>query len=263
MKWPAVLVVAGLLLVGCGSAASSSSTPASGGSSSSSTPASGGSSGSSTSSSGGSSGSSRGLSNTTLFPITVGNAWIYTDTLEGGPSGTTTNMITAVTPDSGGRKVTIKTHSDIPGLPASPTLLTYQFNSDGSIEVPYAQIGSNSVIVKSGGIVWPPRAELASGQSRTSALTLQIKLVGHAITTHARVTVKGAGTQSVTVPAGTYQATQIVETITEQAAGLAVSIEVQTWLAPGVGPVKSIATTTSAGNTESVNTEVLNAFIKG
>lgn len=200
---------------------------------------------------------------TTLFPTTVGNTWVYDDTLAGHQSGTTTNMVTAVTPDSAGQQVTIKTHSDITGLPTTPTTLTYQFNSDGSIEVPYAQVGNNAVTITSGGILWPPRAQLATGQPHTSALVLRIKVAGRNVTVHAHVTVRGGGTASVTVPAGTYQATVVEETISEQVAGVSVAIEVRTWLASGVGPVKSVASTQSGSVSEVASTEVLKSFTKG
>lgn len=253
---PAVLLTAGLMLVGCGAVGSSSSAPAAGGGSSSS-------SSSSSGSSGGSGGSGGSGFDTTLFPATVGNTWVYNDTLAGAQSGTTTNMITAVTPNSAGERVTIKTHSNITGLPTTPTMLTYQFNSDGSIQVPYAQVGNNTVTIKSGGIVWPSQAELATGQPHTSTLVLQIKAAGHKITVKARVTVKGAGTQSVTVPTGTYQATVVQETIAEQVAGISVAIVVKTWLVSGVGPVKSVASTKSGSVSEIVSTEVLKSFTRG
>lgn len=246
----AVLVATGLLLVGCGATSTNSTTL---------TPGSG--SGPSSSSSSGSGGG--GGITTTLFPVAVGNTWVYNDTIADHPGGTTTNMMTSVTPDSGGQKVTIKTHSDITGLPATPTTLTYQFNSDGSIEVPYAQVGNNAVTIKSGGIVWPPRAQLESGQPHTSTLSLQIKVAGRTTNVQAHVTVKGGGTASVTVPAGTYQATVVVETISEHFASVGVTIEVRTWLANGVGPVKSVASTKSGGVSETVSTEVLKSFTKG
>lgn len=263
VAWPsAVLLTAGLLLAGCSTANSSSSTPAPGGGSGSSSPSSSPSGGSGGAGSGSGSGAGSGF-DTTLFPATVGNTWVYQDTLAGSQSGTTTNMITAVTPDSAGQQVTIKTHSDIAGLPSTPTALTYQFNSDGSIEVPYAQVGNNTVTIKSGGIVWPPRAQLATGQPHTSTLVLQIKVAGHSVTVQAHVTVKGAGVQSVTVPAGTYQATVVDETISEQVAGVSVAIVVKTWLANGVGPVKSVASTKSGTVSEVVSTEVLKSFTRG
>jgi hypothetical protein len=251
----AVLIAVGLALAGCGSSSSSSPSLASGGSS---TPTSTGSGSSTNLGSGGT-----GSGGTALFPVAVGNTWVYDDTLAGHESGTTTNMITAVMPDSGGQKVTITTHSAIAGLPSTPTTLTYQFNSDGSISVPFTQIGNSSVTVKAGGVVWPPASALDSGQPTTSTLSLQIKEAGQTVNAKADVTVKGGGTASVTVPAGTYQATQVVETISEHVLGIKVSIEIRTWLANGVGPVKSVASTTSGSVSETVSSEVLKSFKKG
>jgi hypothetical protein len=200
---------------------------------------------------------------TSLFPATVGNTWLYDVTLAGHTTGTTTNMITAVTPDSAGEKVSLTTHSNITGLPATPTTLTYQLNSDGSIQVPYTQIGNSDVIVKSGGIVWPSRAALASGQPHTSTLTLDINVAGHSVIVNAHVTVKGGGTASVTVPAGTYKATVVEETISEHGSGIGVDVEVMTWLANGVGTVKSVTSVKTGGVSEIVGTEVLKSFTSG
>lgn len=198
-----------------------------------------------------------------MFPITVGDTWVYNDKLAGSHGGTTTNTIAAATPDSAGDRVTIRTHSDMTGLPATPTTLTYQLNSDGSIEVPYAQVGNSTVTIKSGGIVWPPRAQLASGKPSTSTLVLQIKAAGRNITVHAHVTVKGGGVQSVTVPTGTYQATVVDETISEQVAGINIKVGVKTWLANGVGPVKTVVSTKTGSISEIVGNEVLKSFTKG
>ena len=63
----------------------------------------------------------------------------------------------------------------------------------------------------------------------------------------AHVTVQGAGTQSVTVPAGTYNATVVNMTMSETIHGFAVSSEVRTWLATGVGPVKTEVILDEAG----------------
>jgi hypothetical protein len=43
----------------------------------------------------------------------------------------------------------------------------------------------------------------------------------------------------VTVPAGTYQATVVNQTMTETVLGHRANTVVRTWLAPGVGPVQS------------------------
>ncbi len=258
---PVGLLVAGLLVLAACGPASSNSQGSGGG---------GGGGGSSKSSAPQGGGGSGGL-DTTLFPATVGNTWVYTDSLAsvGSKQGTTTNKITAVTPDSGGEKVTISTTSDIPGLPTSgkPATLTYQFNSDGSIGVPLSQLGSGSTSVKitaGGGILWPSRAVLESGQPHTTPLGLQISVAGHKVNVNAKVTVKGEGNQSVTVPAGTYTATLVDETITESFGGQPATIEVQTWLANGVGPVKSVASTKAGtGAAHIISTEELKSFHQG
>ena len=63
----------------------------------------------------------------------------------------------------------------------------------------------------------------------------------------AHITVKGDGTQSVTVPAGTYTATVVDMTESETIAGITISTEVMTWLANGVGPVKTEVIIDEAG----------------
>ncbi len=142
-------------------------------------------------------------------------------------------------PVSGGSLVTMTDASHIAGEPAKPAQLTYMFYSDGSIGVPFTQINGGTVTIRSGSIVWPPASAIASGQAHTSVLAVTLKLAGQTINEKVHVTVKGAGTQSVTVPAGTYQATVVDETIAERVLGHPADIVVRTWLAPGVGPVQS------------------------
>lgn len=263
---PIGLLAAGLLmLAACGP--SSSSSPSSGSGGKSSAPSAGKSS--SGGQGGGSGGGSGGL-DTTLFPATVGNTWVYTDSLAsvGSKQGTTINEITAVTPDSGGEKVTLSTSSRAPGLDSStaPATLTYQFNSDGSIGVPLTSLGNSSTSIKisSGGILWPSRAVLESGQPHNSTLGLQISVAGHKVNVHAHVTVKGIGNQSVTVPAGSYTATLVDETVVEEIESTTVTVEVQTWLANGVGPVKTVVSTKSAtAAAQVISTEELKSFKHG
>jgi uncharacterized protein DUF3108 len=241
----AALASAGILVAGCnpGSSSSTASGSPSGGKSGAPTTH----SSSPTPSSGGSGGM-----DTTLFPATVGNTWVY----QNSSSGTTTNKVVSVTPDSDGQKVQISTDLSSAG---TATTLTYQFYSDGSIGVPYVSTGSQAVTIKSGGVVWPSRAVLDSGQPHTSPLTIEIKFGGHSETVTSHVTVQGKGTQSVTVPAGTYQATVVSEKISEVVSGIKVNTVVTTWLAPGVGPVKSEVSTGEG----TITTEKLTSFTKG
>jgi hypothetical protein len=223
------LAVAALLVAGCGGG-SGGSGGSSGGSSST-----GGSSSSGGSNSSGGSGSSAG---STLFPVAVGEKWVYTDHGSFGTSNTTVNTIKAIKPVSGGSLVTMADTSDIAGV-RKPTQLTYMFYSDGSISVPFTQLEGGQVTIRSGSIVWPSASEIASGQSHSSVLAISIKTDGHRINEKVHVTVKGGGTQSVTVPAGTYQATVVEQTMAETVLGHRVNTVVRTWLAPGVGPVQS------------------------
>jgi hypothetical protein len=200
---------------------------------------------------------------TILFPAQVGNTWVYESTLTGGKTGTSTNKVTAVTPDSDGEKVTFATTADLAGVPATTTNLTYQLYSDGRIGVPFTQFGNSSVKIMGGGIVWPSRSQLDSGQPITSTLTLAITLEGHKVDVTAHVTVKGEGTQSVTVPAGTYQATLVHETIRESLDGIKIATQIENWLASGVGPVKSVVSSTTGTTTEVLSTQELKSFTKG
>lgn len=244
----AVLAAAGLLVAGCGPKSASSS--GSGGSSAPSSPA----------TSAPATGS--GTAGTTLFPYAVGDTWVYNVSLAA-EHGTTTNVITSVTPVAGGNKAVFRTHEDIPGLPTTPTSLAYIFHPGGSITVPYVQTGNGTVTIKSGSIVWPSQAALDSGQPTKSTLVFTITAGGTTTTTSAHVTVQGGGVHSVTVPAGTYQATIVNETIGETIEGTQVTFVVRTWLAPGVGPVKSEILTGTTTASKAGTIDVLKSFTKG
>lgn len=223
------LAAAALLAAGCSSGGSGNS-GGSGGSPSNAASSSG---------SGHSGSGSTTAAGSALFPVAVGEKWVYADHLGGLGTSTTTNTIKAVKPVSGGSLVTMTDASHILGAPAKPTQLTYMFYSDGSISVPFTQLSGGKVTIKSGSIVWPPASVIASGQSHTSVLSVSITNNGQVTNEKVHVTVKGGGTQTVTVPAGTYHATVVDQTMAESILGHHVSIEIRTWLAPGVGPVQS------------------------
>lgn len=239
----ALLAMAGLALAGCGSGGSTSSASAAGPSA----PA--GASSSAATPAGGSS-----FTGTTLYPIAVGNTWTYKVTTAGVGAGTTVDKITKVVPVSGGNQVTA-THT-FNGTTTTETIL---FGSDGTITLPLTSIGSTTVHVKSGGIVLPSQAVIESGQPTTSTIVLVASVAGQSHTLTAHVTVRGLGTATVTVPAGTYHATVVQDTLSESVAGFTVKVETRTWLAPGVGPVKSQVTT----NGTVVGGQDLTSFTKG
>jgi hypothetical protein len=245
----AVLAAAGLVLTGCkgsSTAAGAASSPAAGHSSSSS-------SGSGSSGSG-----SSGTSLAAYFPAAVGDTWVYKTSDSIGTGHTVTNKMTRVTPVAGGERVTMQTNTGN----GRPLKLTYIFHSDGSISMPLSQLSQPGakVALVSGKILWPSAAQLASGQPYQGKLIFTVTLDGHTVREVSHVKVKGGGTQSVTVPAGTYNAQVVDETMTERFDGVKVSTHLVTWVVNGVGPVKSdlMASADVPGTVE-----VLKSFTKG
>jgi hypothetical protein len=224
----ALLAAAGLLIAGCSSGSGSTGAGSTGG-------------GSVASTTGGSSGgqSSTTAAGSSLFPIAVGEKWVYADHVGALGSSTAVNTIKAVKPVSDGSLVTMTNAIHLAGAAAKTTTMTYMFYSNGSISVPFTELSGGKVTIKSGSIVWPPASVLASGQAHTSVLAISVKTDGQVLNEKVHVTVKGGGTQHVTVPAGSYQASIVDQTMAETIYGHSISFEVRTWLAPGVGPVKS------------------------
>jgi DUF3108-like len=229
----AAVLAAGLALPGCGSATSGTS-----------------------------GGTSAGASASVPFPVAVGNTWNYKITT-GSESGTTVNKMTAVTPVAAGQQVTMLTTDHVGSVNGS-VKETYLFHADGSIGYPLGSFSPGSgVTVTSNGIVWPPASVIASGKPSQSTLNISIKAAGQMLSTTAHVTVQGAGTATVTVPAGTYQTTVVLVTERLQIVGITASIQVKTWLAPDVGPVKELVNTNEGSATSVVADEELLSFTKG
>jgi uncharacterized protein DUF3108 len=252
----AAVLAAGLALAGCGSSASSSGTTATGATGRPSTGA--------TSAAGSATAapSTVAASGSVPFPVAVGNTWTYKITGTGDGS-TTVNTMTAVKPVAGGQQVTMTTTDQLLGK-AATSRETYLFGSDGSITYPLSQLGTAAGVTVTGtGVVWPPASVIDSGSPSKSALKLSIKAAGQAFSTTAHLTVQGAGTATVTVPAGTYQATVVRMTEAISVEGIALTEEIKVWLAPGVGPVKDQVLTDEAGASHVTVTEELESFKKG
>jgi hypothetical protein len=224
----ACLATAALALAACGGSSNSGGSNAGSGTS----PSSHASSPSSKSSGSGNSGSGSSTTVSSLavpFPIAVGDTWTYRQTIGG--TEVTTNKITAVVPTAGGEKVYMG-H------------IYYVFHSDGSITLPFSQFGqtgSSTATIKliSGTLEWPPASVIDSGQPTTSTLVISYDLSGQKLTATAHITVKGEGTQSVTVPAGSYNATILNMDEAFTLEGHTEAIDIKTWVASGVGPVQT------------------------
>jgi hypothetical protein len=195
------------------------------------------------------------------FPVTVGDTWVYqTAANVNGERGLTTDKIGSAGPAAAGYQVTMSETVDVGGsvLTAQPVYLFYP-----SGKVGYPVTDANGVSVTGGGVTWPDAAGLASGQAYHSVVRIRVSQAGASEYQNANVTVQGAGTAAVTVPAGSYQATVVNMTITTQVGGYTTSVDVKTWLAPGTGPVKSEVLTHASGKTKLTTTNVLLTFTKG
>jgi hypothetical protein len=254
----AATTAAGLALAGCQS--SSAAGPASGTASATAagTAQAAASAGSAT---GTSAAVSSGAGAVAYFPDQLGDKWVYSIDFDG-KTGTVTNKITAVTPVSGGTQV-VMTDTDTAIGSDKPFQLTYEVHSDGSISIPLNLNGGSGIKVTSGGLGWPGPGQLASGKPANSTITMTETVSGTTVKTKATAVTKGEGTQSVSVPAGSYQATLVDEEESEKFMGTTVNSDDKTWLADGVGPVKSELGSGSGSSSGLTETEELISFTKG
>ena len=193
--------------------------------------------------------------NSIPFPVAVGNTWVYRTTT-GGETGQTTNRIVSAGPGPAAYVVTMSSTTEVAGT-ATAVEPVYVFYPDGTIGYPVPPIDGVSV---AGDIRWPDAAGLASGQAYHSVLRVQVSQTGQY--ENADVTVQGAGTTSVSVPAGTYQASVVDTTIAAKVGGHTTTVEVTTRIAQGVGPVETVVLIRAAGTTELTTTDELLSFTK-
>jgi hypothetical protein len=194
------------------------------------------------------------------FPDAVGDTWLYqTRSSATGGSGTTTTRIVAAGPTPVGYRVAMASTSDIAGASAS-TAPVFYFHADGTIAYPVTQVGGISV---QSSVLWPDSAGLLYGYPYHSVLRVQDATGGSVQYENANVTVQGAGTTSVTVPAGTYSTLLVKMTFSMKLGNVATTAVISNWLAASVGPVKTQEVVSSGGKTQLVTTSELLKFGKG
>jgi hypothetical protein len=192
------------------------------------------------------------------FPITVGNTWVYqTTAATSGERGLQTNRVQSVVTVSGVHQVTMAETISLAGTSTNRTEV-YYFYPDGAITYP---VTSGEVSVPGGGVRWPSAADIASGRAFRSVLSVRVNQAGPV--QEANVTVQGLGTHTVTVPAGTYRATLVTMLMSIRVGGLSSIEQIETWDAPGTGPVKSEVLLLAAGHTKVIATNELLTFTKG
>jgi len=196
----------------------------------------------------------------TLYPIAGGNTWVYQTTENvSGEDGLQTNKVLSVVPVPGGNRVTMSETTGLQGVKTTSDN-DFIFYSNGKIAYPVA---GGEVSVLGSGVLWPTAAELASGQVFHSVLRIKVLKSGPVQDQNANVTVQGQGTSTVTVPAGSYQATLVTMTMSLKVGGYSSTEEVQTWAAPGTGPVKTKVSLHTVGNTVLTSTDELLTFTQG
>jgi hypothetical protein len=196
------------------------------------------------------------------FPTTVGDTWKYSNT----NGSTSENKIASNTQVAGGQQVTMATAFTDNGTTTHASY-DYIVQPNGEISLPTSQFAPSesgvTIKVLSGGIYWPSAAQLSGGQPVHTTLTMEFTVAGKTQTITEHITSQGQGTQSVTVPAGTYSAS--VVNVQEVAAidGYNTTIDDKTWLAAGVGPVQSELISVDGGKTDITNKQELTSFVKG
>ena len=196
------------------------------------------------------------------FPIAVGNTWVYqTVSAINNEHGLVTNRVLSVVPVPGGHRVTMSETIGLGGA-AKTTQVTYIFYANGTIGYPVNEANGVSVLGSSG-VLWPDAADLASGRAYRSVLRVRISNTVPVRYETANVTVRGGGTASVTVPAGTYRATVVDMVLATKVGSFSTSVLVKTWTAPDTGPVKSEVFVLAAGKTQLITTEELLTFTRG
>ncbi|MDQ2815004.1 MAG: hypothetical protein M3Z75_24910 [Actinomycetota bacterium] len=192
------------------------------------------------------------------FPVTVGNTWVYqTTTGANGVRGLQTNRVVSVVTVSGVHRVTMTETTSLAGTSAARSVV-YDFYPDGSIIYP---VPSGEVSVPGAGVRWPSAADIASGRAFHSVLPVKVNQAGPV--QDANVTVQGLGTHSVTVPAGTYQATLVTMLMSIRVGDFGSVEQIETWAAPGAGPVKSEVLLLASGHTKVTSTSELVSFTQG
>jgi hypothetical protein len=170
--------------------------------------------------------------------------------------GTETVRITAVKPVAGGRRATMAASLRLAGSTA-PLNFTARFTdaADGSITFASASVMGARLAFSSAS--WPSPAALTPGRPRTSTIT-ETGLPGSRTTEH--VTITDIGPAPVTVPAGSYRATLLEQTVT---AGAGSQDAVKTWVVNGIGQVKTETTVIVEGKPFASSVQALTSFTKG
>ena len=192
----------------------------------------------------------------TVLPAQLGDTWGYAVHSSVFGTGTETARITAVHPVAGGQRATMAVSMRLAGATA-PLNFTAQFTDAADGSITFASTSFMGARLAFSSSSWPSPAALTPGQPRTTTIT-QTGLPGSRTTGH--VTITDIGPAPVTVPAGSYQATLLEQTVT---AGAGSQTVVKTWVVNGIGQVKTDTTVIVEGKPFASSVQTLTSFTKG
>jgi len=181
------------------------------------------------------------------YPVAEGNTWVYSIDYGSGSTVTDTEVMTKVVPEGDGARVTIERTFvwDDGSQPDLKDSVDFVFASDGSLSVPFQSIpsaGGSTVTVQSGTMLWPTNAEFEAGTAKTGTIQATVETSGQTYAETVDFSISGAGVEDVTVPAGSYSARKLAQALVISLPDLGVqglTVNAVTWLADGVGPVRT------------------------
>ena len=191
----------------------------------------------------------------TVIPAQLGDTWVYALDSSVLGKGTETARISAVTPVAGGQRATLLTSLRLAGA-NRPFRFASHFiaGADGSVR--FVSTSFMGAKLASANVNWPGPGTLTPGRPHTSTMTGSF--LGFKTTEH--VTITEVGPATITVPAGSYQATLLEQTSTDGAGGRSV---VKSWVVNGIGQVKTVTTVVVKGVRQVSSVETLTSFTKG
>jgi len=191
----------------------------------------------------------------TVIPAQLGDTWVYALDSSVLGKGTATARISAVRPVAGGQRATLAT-----SLRLAASKVPFRFSSDFTLgadgSVTFASTRFLGAKLASANVNWPSPAALTPGHPQTTTVTGSFL----GFKTTERVTITDVGPATITVPAGSYQATLLEQTATGSSGSREV---VKAWVVNGIGQVKTVTTVTVKGEREVSSVETLTSFTKG
>jgi hypothetical protein len=191
----------------------------------------------------------------TVIPAQLGDTWVYAVDSSVLGKGTETARISAVTPVAGGQRATLSTSLSLAGS-KEPFRFASDFTAGPDGSVTFGSTSFMGAKLASANVNWPSPASLTPGRPRTSTVTGSFL----GFRTTERVTVTNVGPATVIVPAGSYQATLLEQTVTDHSGNRDV---IKSWVVNGIGQVKTETTVIVKGERAVSSAQALTSFTKG